>query len=76
MTLLEVYPLKKTAIPISNLCKNTFLTVLIEEDYSDMELLKSIIKSMRCSTIKFATAGKKEMKKFPIIINSLTLVNL
>lgn len=67
---------KKTAIPISNLCKNTFLTVLIEEDYSDMELLKSIIKSMRCSTIKFATAGKKEMKKFPIIINSLTLVNL
>lgn len=56
---------KKKAVPISTLVGNQFLTVLIEEDYPNMEMLKAIIKVMKCDKIKFATAGKKEMKKIP-----------
>lgn len=56
---------KKKAVPISSLTQNKYLTVVIPEDYPELDMIKKIIAVMKCPNIKFATLGKKEMKKIP-----------
>lgn len=56
---------KKSAYPISELHKNHFVTVLIQ-DGDDVDAMKKIIPGFyKCQTIKFATVGKLEFKKIP-----------
>ena len=64
---------KKEAIPIKNLYNNKFVTVLIEEG-DDIEKIKSFIPAFaKCPTIRFATIGKKEIKKIP---NNYQFINV
>ena len=54
---------KKEALPVANLLKNKYLTVMVEQDNSSA-ILEEIIDSMAPqTTVKFAKIGKLEMKK-------------
>lgn len=57
---------QKAAYSIGKLVENRYLTVLIEDDdLKSKELAKKLHQMMGNDKVRFATVGKKEMKKIP-----------
>jgi hypothetical protein len=66
---------KKASFPISSLPSNKFLTVLLDENEPNIDMIKLMINFMKCPNIKFATVGKNERKKVPDIHQFINLTN-